>query len=234
MIDGKKYDDELFDSLLAIACKEVATRQIAEIPDASEINYTFSPEFEKRMDKMIYRQSKTLRRKKSLRYMGRIAAALVIMMAMGFSAIMSVSALRIEVLNTILEFGENYLGFRFGNSDATSPSSIIPYPYYVPEGFKEESRSKIGSTDDVYFVNEEGVIITYGVTLKNESVAINIDNEHSQPHEVIENGTTFTIMDGTASGHTCYVIWETDTHLYMVFGEYTADELLAMAVSTTE
>ncbi len=234
-MDSNTFNEKMFDAMLEMACHEVMEQRLAELPPEDEIAHEFSPEFERKMNKLIYTHTKKLRQKKFFSALKKSAVAVMILMAVGFTSIMSVAALRADVINTFIEIGENFFGFRFGQtgSSQTQSDSIIR-PTYIPEGFRELSSSNWGAGIRIRYEDSDGARILFDQSLKIEGTVIQIDNEHSVPYSIEYNGYTVQVFDGTEQGYECYVIWETGTTFFKIMSEYPADELILMAKSIIE
>lgn len=233
-MENKTFNEKMFDTMLTMAANEVVERELAELPAEDEIDHEFSPEFEKRMKQLIYTHTRRLRQKRRLSILKKSAAALIIFIAIGFAGAMSIQAFRLQVVNTFIEVGENYFGFRFGEMgpDPISGDKILR-PTYLPEGFKEVSTKKLGDGIRIRYENAEGTKILFDQMIKSQGTVVQIDSEHSVPYKKELNGVTVQIFDGFPKGYVCYVIWETATTFYEIMAEYPADELIKMAESAT-
>ena len=165
---------EISDAMLASALIRVKNYDTSSIPDDSEIDHTFSKDFEKRMDMLIASFDK---KEKSVSFfrnaLSRAAVIIITVCIAAFSLIMVNPQARADFKNTVMEFYESHIKFFFVTADETSNDFVSYesiYADYTPCGFimkeKYEEYEAIGYryentaesfSEAIAYFNENGV-----------------------------------------------------------------------------
>ncbi|MGN0444808.1 MAG: DUF4367 domain-containing protein [Acutalibacteraceae bacterium] len=130
---------EISDDMLASALIKVKSYDVYSIPNNSEIDHTFSADFERKMNKLI---SSFDKKEKSISFFKKgitKAAVIILTLCIGaFSLIMISPQARADFKNAVTEFYETHIKFYFITSDEIS-GDFINYESitagYIPQGF---------------------------------------------------------------------------------------------------
>lgn len=212
--------EEFFDVLRMYAAKE-----FEDVPtDDSEIDFEFSDEFNRKMEKLLkrVRYDSTHIVSWATRKIIVIAAALTLAIA----GMMSVSAIREPIIEIITEIYDGFVELFF-EGDTTNK---ITYQYSlseIPEGFVETQRISNDSVNIIQYENaNENKIIEVAQSVT-ENYDIGLDNEkgHYEKYEV--NGDTVNIYVSDIGG-SYYAFWTKDSYyMSLIFsGTTTIDELI--------
>lgn len=212
--------DEFFDVLRMYAAKE-----FEDVPtDDSEIDFEFSDEFNRKMEKLLkrVRYDSTHVVSWATKKIIVIAAALTLAIA----GMMSVSAIREPIVEIIMEIYDGFVDLFF-EGDTTNK---ITYQYSlskVPEGFVETQRLSNDAENIVQYENlksKQSFIFRQSITEQN---FISIDNEHGHIEKFTANGISVNIYISDLGG-SYYAFWTKDSY-YMTLsfsGTTTVDELI--------
>ena len=231
----KNLNKRIFDVMLQTACEEILEERIAEYEDSDTEAYEFSPEFESRMKNLLRTKNGHLRIKKAKVVLSRVAVVILIIMTAGFTVTMSVEALRVQFLNTVIETTREYVGFSFFRSDE-QPADEILRPTYIPEGYLE-SNVQLMPPNGVRITyrnnNEDRIVFTQ--YQKSEGMDLQINGEYiNAPYTVIVNDVYVQVFESNADGYESYVIWEIGNAFYLLTGTIQPPELIEMAKSISE
>ncbi|GHV19377.1 hypothetical protein FACS18949_13980 [Clostridia bacterium] len=231
-IDNRTRNDDILDALITLGCKESIRLEEAALPSQDELP-DMSPEFETRMRKLMRRHYGKPKLQKFRRYASRVAAALVVIMAIGFTATISFASVRIQFFNTLIEIGDEYFGFNFAPIETATPAeSVALTPGLVPEGFREVSSKTIGGTVHVQYANDEGEEINFDILPKNSGTGLQVDSEVDHSFVVFAAGIEFIVYDGQNGGHNTTLVGEDDYYLYNIYSNtVSTDELISLAES---
>lgn len=214
--------DEFFEILRIYASKE-----FEHIPqNEDDIDYEFSEEFEKKMEKLFnemsddskYQKSITISRKKLV----AVLIAAIFILTIGA---MSVSAIREPIVDFIYKIYDGFTDVLF-DGDTTN---VITYRYSLsetPEGFVETEHLITDSVEYVKYENEQNKnIIEFSQNIT-ENISVSLDNEHGcvEQFQVDGNDINIYISD---YGDYYYAFWNID-YYYMELtyhGTTTLDEL---------
>ena len=227
----QKLNDGFFDVMMKVACGELMDKQIAGWDTANTGEHTFSPEFERKMKKLMRGQSRMIRTKKAKKALSRAAIVILAVMAVGFTFTMSVQALRVQFFSVIREFAEEYIGFSFSDRNEP-PISDVQRPSYVPEGYYEIGIQEMQAGVRITYRHDDGSRIYLKQENMSEGSEVRIDGENiDTSYVVVFNGIDFQVYEGRSKDDDSYVIWETDKTFYQLFGTIQPQELIAMAKS---
>ncbi len=212
--------DEFFDVLRMYAAKE-----FEDVPtDDSEIDFEFSDEFNRKMEKLLkrVRYDSTHVVSWATKKIIVIAAALTLAIA----GMMSVSAIREPIVEIIMEIYDGFVELFF-EGDTTNK---ITYQYSlseVPEGFEETQRFSNDSVIKIFYVNKETNNSFDWQQSITENYDISIDNEKGKIEEFNVNGIKVNIYIGN-TGNFYHAFWIMDSY-YMTLsfnGKTTTEEII--------
>lgn len=216
--------EEFFDIL-----REYASKEFEHIPQSDdEIDYEFSEEFEKKMEKLIdsigsNNKPRKITRRKAIAIL--IAAIIVL-----FAGVMSVGAVREAIVSFVYEkIGENYeITF-----EDDVPDDKLDYIYsfsVIPEGFVETERLSEEAVNYVRYDNKQN---NHCITLSQEAIgsmsSISMDGENGHIEKYDINGTEINIyISDRGDAHIAYWIWGYNYIELVYHGETTNDEILEL------
>lgn len=236
------FDTHMQDALLTMAAK-TALQQECALAEAAAQPQAFSLEFEKRMAQLIKRQSRPLRRKRAMGALGRAAVVLLTVCAVAFGSIMSVEALRLQVLNMAIQWGEKAASFRYSRQGEFAAPQVdqlakgIPYaPAYVPEGFavKQVQRAEGVVMDTIIYENSEGVKLYFCIAQMGDAFSMSVDNEHSTYQHIKINGYDAHLFTATSPDERSYLLWDDGTYHFNLTSSIQVAELIRMAESVSK
>lgn len=167
------------------AFREAASVEFRSIPtDDSEIDFEFSKEFERKMDKLI-KKERTLHSRflnGTAKRIAVIAAALIIL----FAATFSISAARIPIIEFFVKVYDTFTEYFFeGNKNET-----IEKEYEItslPEGFVLEDSFSDEQTVINKYRNSDNDFISFSQSV-DPNLSFQIDDEHSKDTTVNISG----------------------------------------------
>lgn len=161
----------------------------ADYMNIEDVDIVFSPEFERKMNKLLQKNNRI--RFSTRCYIKKSLIAAIITMLIIFTALMSVSAIRtpfIEFIKKVFpQFNEITL-----REDSTPPVDRIETEYTLtalPEGFEITEYQKDEFGIFTVWRNQNGDEIVFSQDLLN--ININIDNEHNYKEITINNRTAY-------------------------------------------
>ncbi|MBQ6930949.1 MAG: DUF4367 domain-containing protein, partial [Clostridia bacterium] len=196
--------------------------------DDSEIDFEFSDEFNRKMEKLLkrVRYDSTHVVSWATKKIIVIAAALTLAIA----GMMSVSAIREPIVEIIMEIYDGFVELFF-EGDTTSK---ITYQYSlseVPEGFVETQRISNNGVNIMEYKNKEDKIIQFVQSIT-EHNSTSLDNEHGYIEEYNIDGTQVRIYIDKLGG-SYYAFWTKECY-YMTLtfsGTTTINELIEIIKS---
>ena len=210
------------DDVLNAALREVVSREFADIPQQeNKIDYAFSDDFMRRMDKLtkaeksrFWRMTNTIPK--------RGAAVFVAIMLIALTAC-SIPTVRAAVVDFIKETYDNCIRLFTGETGSKKISA-----HYVltdlPDGFEEISTTETGTRNIVSYQNANGdqIILTQSIT---EDYAIFLDNENRDLSEINLSGMKVSVYE---SDDCMVAIWLQDQYAFhlTIYGDYDMDFII--------
>ena len=210
------------DDVLNAALREVVSREFADIPQQeNKIDYAFSDDFMRRMDKLtkaeksrFWRMTNTIPK--------RVAAVFVAIMLIALTAC-SIPTVRAAVVDFIKETYDNCIRLFTGETGSKKISA-----HYVltdlPGGFEEISTTETGTRNIVSYQNANGdqIILTQSIT---EDYAIFLDNENGDLSEINLSGMKVSVYE---SDDCMVAIWLQDQYAFhlTIYGDYDMDFII--------
>lgn len=228
----------LTDAILREAAAEAERFRLSIVPEDGE-PHVFSKRFERKMQKLIRRANHPIRYQ-----VMRIAAAVVLVIATLFGAVMAVSPeARAAVIGWIKETFGVYAQYSNdhvqGNDDTTSNNNnpkTTRAEYHlavVPEGYREINViDKIDGQMYVY-TNEFGEIIQFVYTYGAEKSSLFVEMEAYTQHSSFVNEWSADIYIAKKETETNVIIWQ-DTQTGVLFQiSAMADQAQLMKIAET-
>ena len=210
------------DDVLNAALREVVSREFADIPQQeNKIDYAFSDDFMRRMDKLtkaeksrFWRMTNTIPK--------RVAAVFVAIMLIALTAC-SIPTVRAAVVDFIKETYDNCIRLFTGETGSKKISA-----HYVltdlTDGFEEISTTETGTRNIVSYQNANGdqIILTQSIT---EDYAIFLDNENGDLSEINLSGMKVSVYE---SDDCMVAIWLQDQYAFhlTIYGDYDMDFII--------
>ena len=210
------------DDVLNAALREVVSREFADIPQQeNKIDYAFSDDFMRRMDKLtkaeksrFWRMTNTIPK--------RVAAVFVAIILIAMNDC-SIPTVRAAVVDFIKETYDNCIRLFTGETGSKKISA-----HYVltdlPDGFEEISTTETGTRNIVSYQNANGdqIILTQSIT---EDYAIFLDNENGDLSEINLSGMKVSVYE---SDDCMVAIWLQDQYAFhlTIYGDYDMDFII--------
>ena len=223
-------DDALFNGLVALGASEAMRRELDALPSNEELNAMYkTDELDARIFKMIERDSKKRKWEPRQRFAMRIVSTFAIVFTVLTSALMSVEASRVWIINAVLDWQADHVVIRpeIGNRES---ENNIRRPQYLPKGFYETESLSFGTSVETIYSNDKGIDISFLRHLV-EGTEPHIDTEHSDYQQITISGNEAHLFVAHSSEYYSKVIWIAGDMLYELSSEIDYKELVLMAES---
>ncbi|HIY07629.1 MAG TPA: DUF4367 domain-containing protein, partial [Candidatus Evtepia faecigallinarum] len=182
-----------------------ADRALADsLPDPADCAHTFSPQFQRRMARLIRRH-----RYKGL-YRGlRRAACVLLAVLLGGTVFLSTNAQAREAffgwVREQVEGAQRY----FHQGNVTSASEIVHYQIDIPEGYWLEDSLEAEGYFDYYYVNDDGDSIEFTYQYETEAAGgeLYVDDRETEKKQVMVCGTPGELYLSNEEEMSNTVIW---------------------------
>lgn len=161
------------------------------------------------------------------------AASILLCFAVLFGAVMAVvPSARAWVVDRVIYWMEDFTRFRFYDEEAQGLSANWR-PAYIPEGFEEVGADWGESSHLLYltYENSAGGKIVLSALPAEQNFSFNVDNEHSDYHEVEINGQPASLFVSNTEGYPSYLIWTSadQSTAFQISANVSTDEILRIA-----
>ena len=223
----------LTDAILKEAAAEAERFRLSIVPEEEE-PHEFSKRFQRKMQKLIRRADHPIRYQ-----VMRVAAAVVLVIATLFGAVMAVSPeARAAVIGWIKETFGVYAQYSneqtYGGNEIDNTPNSTKDEYHlavIPEGYRELTVvDKIDGKAYVY-INDAGEILQFLYTYGAEKSSLFVETEAYTQYSAFVNEWSADIYIAKKETETNVIIWQ-DSHtgvLFEIFAMAERDELIKIA-----
>lgn len=161
------------------------------------------------------------------------AASILLCFAVLFGAIMAVSpSARAWVVDRVIYWMEDFTRFRFYAEEAQGLSANWR-PAYIPEGFEETAVNWKENVNYLKITYEDSGGYYFMITAipAEQNFSFNVDNEHSDYHEIEVNGQPASLFVSDTEGYPSYLIWISadQSTAFQLSANMTTEEMLRIA-----
>ena len=230
---------EISDAKLASALMKIKTYEVSAIPENSEIDYTFSEDFEIKMNKLITSFDK---KEKSVSFfrttLSKVAVIILSLCIGAFSLIMMSPQARANFRNAVMEFYETHIKFYFVSGDESS-IDFTDYEKitadYIPQSFSlKETYEEYEAMGYRYENEEENLTYDIYVSL-NEGLAVHTDKDKNNLEEIIISGKISYLISGENEGKPYSTLIITGNKITVtIYGQLSRDEIIKVGESVRE
>ena len=222
-----KINDKIFDALFRQAVIESVEREVMELPPEAELSdVTFSQRHERRMEKLFASSLRKNRIVTALKFARRAAAVILIVATLLFGALMTSQEVRATVVNTIVQWFEQFALFQ---SEQVDEPTAIMLPSYVPEGFVEVERVEMEHSIFILFENEHNDMIFF--IAQPVAGLLAVDHEQRGYELMVVNGFNFHVFSSAEYRYENTIIWEYSGNRYSIFTSISMDIAIKIALS---
>ena len=201
------------DDKLRAALELYMEKQLSKLPKDGEWEpYTFSPAFERKMDRLIRIQR--LPFSAMINTVGKRVAVVFVAVCLALTTtVFGVKALREPVVRFFIEVYEEFsrIIFQKDDSDVSAMERIEQYftPQYLPDGFAPVSEVQYDIIAKYKYCDSDGRGISFEQTLNN--VKINVDTEGVTAENVTVNGKDAVYYRNKGYDN---LIWSDGTYIF--------------------
>ena len=230
------YEDALFRLVVNNAAEEEGKQLLKDneqlhssqddLPSAESMKA-----FTKLLDAHLKKEKK-VHNKAHFSNLNKAAVAVLTIVVLFSTMMLSVQALRVKVLNFLISIQSEYTSFKLEDDDQTAEKLIVDWknayvPTYIPKGYSVTDMSYSDAIKKITLDSEDNK--TSIIYTQFESGSISIDTENASLIETIkinDQDGTLSIKDATTT-----VVWKMDNHLFIVQGQISRKEAIKIAES---
>ncbi|MCI9467597.1 MAG: DUF4367 domain-containing protein [Ruminiclostridium sp.] len=221
----KDLQEELFASMLRSAFQEkVNTQEPEDVPP-----HKFSPEFERKMHRLVRRTERQAWRQAHRKTLQRAAAMFALVIVLGGVLVTKVDAVRVPVLSFVFTIEEKFSQIDIVGDKEPSPLSgeLEEFlPSYVPEGFWLDAVDEENDQFFVSYVAEDGR--GYYINFRTSTDGCSVDTEEAVVEQREINGYPGVIIQKELEN---IVLWYPQGHEYLIAGTVSLEEIFCILES---
>lgn len=184
-----ELNDSQFEALLKEAVCEYHIEELKAIPSNRELKaaYTLSPEFYRKMDKILIAQEKVMRKYNIIRIL-KYAAIIVLMIG---TLALTNSDVRAKIKEIFLEMFDEYAVMTFNSDSENVITSLEDLDFelgYVPDGFELVEEMKDSNIVRSKYTNTKEDILVRCYLISNNENNLNSDNKGVRYESITING----------------------------------------------
>lgn len=234
LTDNKNAANQIFDLILTEALKEDFEREVALYKGSGD-EHIFSENFEKKIsaiEKQLRRKQSAAKLKKSAPKLATTAAAIIVCVALATNT--SVSAFLKDIIVRITG-GFNQHEFIDDVVITIENFNQELRPTYLPEGYQISLAIYSPISMYISFVNQREnfeedttIVLQYGIA---GSMAISVDNEHSEPHSILVSGREAVFYESNTEDRPSYLVWNIGGYGFVISAQIKLEEFVKIAES---
>ena len=232
-------NEQIFDTIFELAVRQAAQETWAELNAPLEEEHVFSEAHTQRMKGIFRRHSRRIRWHDARLVAKRVAVVALVIMSVLFGSLMTVEAVREEVIRVVTEWFEQFTNVRFvnesedsGNEDIDLNKTGIMLPSYIPRGYELVEADRTFASLMVIYEGANGDVLIYDQYVHENDDSISIDNERHTLEQVLINGyASILAMPDEAETQSVILIWQDDIYTYFISGTLDRATIIAIAES---
>ncbi|TEB04877.1 hypothetical protein Psch_03639 [Pelotomaculum schinkii] len=237
----KKLYEEYEDSLFKLVMHDAAEKEgqlFLEEKEKLKNDPEFLPSkeaaqrFSQQLDAQLKKSKAYARRRRIWQALNRAAVAMLLMLVILGTTVATVEAVRVRVLNFLMDIQKEYTSFQLKDSSSGSEggSATIDWrqayvPTYIPDGYEVSATSQNENYKKIEFTNPRGSLITYMELSAAHKLAVDTENA-SVFEAVIINGHEGTLV---VKNSLVTIIWAMHDHMFIIRGQIERDMAVKIA-----
>lgn len=223
------YKNKLFDFVLTEALKEYVEMELKEVDElVMKEPHEFSPQFEKKMKKLI----NSVGRKENIENCKRIAGKTIVLLAiMGsllFGGLLTQPEVFAAVQNVFRSIFDKYDKYEYVGEEVTVENFDNSFRLgYVPNGYSlSDGKYSPISVTLIYSNENSNIEFQYRIA---DGLVSNYDNEHNSYVSFYSNGIEYHYYESNDSDFYDTLLWYADGYVFSIFAHLPKDELVKIA-----
>lgn len=218
------------DERLRKAAQKVEESMLASLPEPEECEATFSPEFERKMKKLIRRTGHPVRH----RIMKAVACFLLVVLVGGGSVLTLSAEARAAFVGWVKEVYETQVVYRFFKTSEENSDNIVYRPSWVPLDYQMVSESLSDDFSTIVYRNNSGKLAVFTFFKNTSSPVFQIEQDGTEIRSQVHvNGIPAELYLDQDEGETNILIWmnESEGAGFCISASFSDVELIRMAES---
>lgn len=239
---GHNQDERIFDDLFQAAVCQSVEDELALLIAQSSDEHVFSREHKQRIRGILSRHKKQIRLRQIFYTAKRAAVVALVILVTAFCSLMTIEAVRSEVIQAVTEWFEKFTNVRFTGTGSELDGLIIDFritgmmlPGYIPEGYEQKTLEVDSIGVSAVYENSDGHVIVYDQLIHDEGNSISLDNEQHDLKEITFDGYDAVLALSNQPGlRSAILVWHDGIFIYSLTGSLDEATILDIAESLQE
>lgn len=208
---------------------------LASLPPDDQIpDYKFSRRFERKMKKLVREQRRSPSMRQFMKIARQTAAAILIVVSLSFSCLMTVEAYRAKVIEVVTEifYDLTHLSF-FSSWSGDAGIGEIKFGY-LPDGMSEVQREVFDKPQGltICFEDNQGdqISVNQALITNDEDLALILDTEDTDVTTIPFGDSDAALIEKEGVST---LIWEDAPYLIILTGDFPSEEIIKVANGIT-
>lgn len=218
--------EEMFDLMLRDAFREDLQKEEPVLSAREEPPVSFSPEFQRKMAKLIRKAQRAEWWQRNRGRVQRTAAMFAVVIMIGGLLVTKVDAFRVPFLELVYTVREEFTSFDIvdhGEQISVSRSIEDFMPTYVPDGFQMKSRNGDENSFFISYIDEKDDYYSINFYRSARSSAIDTEDATMEEFEIIGYPGFVVKKDRDIT-----VVWYPENSQYIIGGTISEKEIYSI------
>lgn len=167
------------DERLREAARQAEKNLLASLPEPEDCEATFSPEFERKMKKLIRRTDHPI-----IYWVQKAVACVLLTILIGGGSVLALSTeARAAFVGWLKEIYDTHFAYHYYGEAQDLPKDLVYRPSWLPEGYRTISED-IGKQIYIIYESKDGEPALFAYARASESLTLHIDRDG---HEISQN-----------------------------------------------
>lgn len=229
----QKLQDEMFEAMLRNAFQDHHEEETLSPEEELRVMgvkpHQFSPEFERKMEKLIRKARRKEWREKHRKGIRQLAAMLAVVFLTGGILVTQVDAIRVPVMSVMITIGERFSEIVVqdpAQRDTLSNEFHSRLPTYMPDGFWVESVDEDKDGCTVFYSNSTKKYYSIDYYTSAADTAIDTENAIVSEQKIRGQPAIIAEKDGST-----IIVWYPNGHEYILSGTISLEEMIRILES---
>ncbi len=213
------------DERLREAARQAEKNLLASLPEPEDCEATFSPQFERKMKKLVRRTDHPI-----IYWMQKAVACILLTILIGGGSVLALSTeARAAFVGWIRELYETWFVYKYEGEDQELPQNTVFQITWLPEGFVEVTHFASEDQIRTFYQDGNSNSITFIYTRSMESANLYIEEGEVEAQTVQIGHLYADLYLDLRSGGANALVWYDRGALFSLYGNCSGDDLIKIA-----
>lgn len=219
------------DEWLREAARKAEESLLASLPEPEECEATFSPEFERKMEKLIHRAKHPIRH----RIMKAVACFLLVILVGGGSVLTFSVEARAAFVGWVREVYDTWFAYKYNGDFEKESTDLVFRPTWLPDGYTEAFAPEVYGQVNIIYEDDNGNKLLFAYSNEFPSLTGLLPENSSSPLEVTVGDCPADLYLEKDGEKKSLLVWANSTNdcLFWIFANLPQDDIIKIAESIT-